>query len=182
MIIQLMRVGVIVLSLCLSGCAYQQLSKVANAMDDAPVGGAYDISVSQRNSHFVLEGEVASEGDREIMEAAARSAAGSLPIRNDLLVNRDLSAAQQRRMRAVASKGTQPDKRWIAKIIEDYDEDFEWSLRQNTVVVKGNAENHREVDELLANLLMVPGVDDVESTIEIKSRRYMWRWKDKYKS
>lgn len=158
-----------------TGCAYQQLNTAADAIEAAPLEGAYDVSVANRNDHFVLTGKVASERDRKVIAETVSAHAGSHKVRNDLVVDPRLKA-QGAHLGNWKAFVEQPNKNWIEKVVRRHDSDLQWSIQEDRLLLEGQAKSHREVDQLLAELFMIPGVREIDSRIGVKNQNYMTYW------
>ncbi len=141
----------------------QENSRLAQAVKSALMNSAvrsrYSLNVLAQESSVTLRGEVGSQEDRRLLEETARLTPGVTHVINELKVQGSPDDAElQARVEAALRKNV-PDLQIGVTV----------SVRDGVVTLSGSKDNHREIDHLLSIALMVEGVRDIISNLELNS-------------
>ena len=115
----------------------------------------FSLQVIQEGTNISLEGKVASPTDREWMERVARETSGVSNVKN-LLVLRPAPSDDEIVKNVNAA---------IRNSGEINPSDITVSSNSGIVLLRGNLPNHRSVDLVLAQAMLVSGVKNVECKI-----------------
>ncbi len=138
-----------------------EASVIERALRDRVTDGWYRVRILSAPDEVVLQGQVDNQRTRESVIAAARAAA-SRPIRDDLTVKSPVS--DQEVSAAVKRTLEQEYPRLAAKV--------QVSVNNGVVHLRGNLQNHREVDRVLAAAMGQKGVQDIQSDITVRGYAY----------
>lgn len=121
------------------------------------------LQVSDRNGNVLLSGRVDNLGDRQKIERIARSLPGVVSVENRLTYPAPEPDGQiENRVRQTLASDPSINMQGV-----------ELSVRNGVVHLSGSKSNHREIDRILANVLMIDGVKNVRSEVKIGGKEYM---------
>lgn len=138
--------------------------KVQESLREKVRGHWYEVSIVSFPDSLVLRGEVASEGGRQAVLSAARAAV-TKPVKDELRLRPALGDDQ------IASQV----RATLHKDFPSLSKRVQVEVKQGVVYLTGNVSSHREVDAILASILMHEGVENIESDISIAGRPYSAR-------
>lgn len=168
-------VGLLALSLAFfAGCQQQRAEQpsveesVERSLEQA---GLQDISVSedQENRVVTLEGQVASEAQKQQAEEAARNAASGWVIANQLLVAPE--GAEDRREDVASAEDdaikSHMDAEFTKAKLDEFD--IKYSVENGVVTLEGevdNAQQRQQAEKIAAG---APNVSQVVNKIDVKA-------------
>jgi osmotically-inducible protein OsmY len=121
----------------------------------------YDISITSNPDEVSLRGQVDSEeAHREVIKAAQ-----SVSKRQ---VKDNLSIRPRPSDQEVSESIARTLKKEYPKLARDLTVDVDDGIAR----LEGNLANHRQVDQVLASVLMLEGVRDVDSAVTVKGKPY----------
>lgn len=121
----------------------------------------YQLSISGNGTEVTLNGHTASDRDAALIERLARETPGVTAVRNNLSTEySESNKAVEARVREVLATTNIPTQNLLI------------DANNGTVTFRGSLASTREVDQVLANALMVDGVKDVHSELLVRGQRY----------
>jgi osmotically-inducible protein OsmY len=147
----------------------EEVQLIKDAIDGASIVGWYSVSFVSLPEKVVLQGLVDSQTTSDRIEGAVRGATRKR-IANELKLRPRLEDDQVR-------------KRVIDTLRTEYPvlyEQMQVSVENGTATVSGDLRSRRQVDEVLATILMIEGVRDIQSDLSVGGNPYvgyaMSRW------
>ena len=135
--------------------------KVKANLDQAGLRDA-EISILAENGIVELSGVAGNSSEISRIEQIAKNTEGVNQIKNSMTV----------RAPATDSELTARINKTLTEEAISGVDDLKISAHDGTVSVSGNSTNHRDVDRLLTNIMMVDGVKDIKSSITINHQVY----------
>lgn len=119
----------------------------------------YELNIEQDGNLITLSGDVDSSADKDHILSIAREAARGNTIQNDLIV----------KVKPVIPDGEINERVWNALRAEAVPglDGVALDTREGVVIFTGQVKNHREIDKILSVTLMVEGVKNVKSEVQI---------------
>ncbi len=140
--------------------------QVMQSIQATTVSGRYQIWAREDGTNIILEGWTALESDRDLVIKAAEVVKGVTTV-----VSR------------VTILPSRPDQELVASVVNILadepglaQDDLSVSAHEGIVTLRGNRKSYRDVDSILAKVLMIPGVRDVESEITVSGEHYPKAW------
>ncbi len=141
--------------------------------------GAYDIDIGIHLDHVVLKGKVASEADRRVAQEVAEATKGVSDVTNELVVTEQMSArssgSNQSAVRARPRLPQAPTSDQVLAALARNSIDtsgLDIAVRDGLVTLRGARRSQRDIDAILAVVLMIDGVADINSEMTIGDRPY----------
>jgi osmotically-inducible protein OsmY len=126
----------------------------------------YNVSVFTESDRVILRGTVDSQGTREKIVSSAASVAKRTV--SDQLVVKGVPSGSP----LSDAEIEQSIRRALSKEYPRLIKELQVTVRNGEATVEGKLSNHRQVDEVLATILDVEGVENVRSQITINGRPY----------
>src|SRR5690606_9108278 len=140
--------------------------------------GPYEVEVYQAPDGVRLTGYAASEADRARMVSIADELSGKRTIIENITIRPSPA-------RVVLRTPLPPaDSEILAAVRQTLDQlksaealqIEKLEVQSGVVALKGDAQSFRTVDQLLARVFTLPGVEDVHSEITVRGQNYMSDW------
>lgn len=145
------------------------------------------LQTGELDRHVVrLAGTVSSEQDRQRIREIAEQTPWVRRVENQLRVGKMNAAAAARPSLSTPplKKHPIPDSELVARVrdalrtVQGIDSEvIGIQASQGTVWLSGSFDSHRQIDSILSEALMVPGVEDVRSAMTIEGREYPKSWR-----
>jgi osmotically-inducible protein OsmY len=138
-----------------------ETQRIREAFNREVRGHTYDVEILSQADRLVLKGSVDSEPTRRHVISIAQAI-------SKRRVDDQLALKMERSDHDVEES----IRRALEKEYPTLMRSLEVSVRGGVASLRGDMPGYREVDKVLATVLMVDGVDDIESSVTVRGRRY----------
>ncbi len=143
------------------GDAQDEVARVKRSLAQHVASGAYSVSIESAPEGIVLRGTADTAETKEEILRAARLAT-KRPIVQEIVEGGIVDDAT---IRAAIERLVESEYPRLLK-------DLDIAVANGVVTLKGNFPSRREIDKVLASILMVKGVRDIQSELTVGGRPY----------
>lgn len=137
---------------------------------------AHNVSIDESSSGIItLNGNVASDKDRNTIENVARDTRGVREVRSNLVVDSSTVTVRDGQIFSSSSNDFEFSQNVRDALRRKTNIDLrsvEITSRDSVVTLRGTQNTNRDIDNLVASTRMVAGVRDVRNELALNSDRY----------
>jgi osmotically-inducible protein OsmY len=157
---------------------HQVLSNIEDRVNQDESIGNHDLEMHYRQGSVILKGRVGNERDLYTIEDIARSVDGVEEVTNWMEVDSELSSKPEPAVRAMPKPPLKDSEieQEIRAALKKTDKIGtgipDVQVLEGRVTFRGDRNNFREIDKILAITLMLEGVTGVESEMTVNGKPY----------
>jgi osmotically-inducible protein OsmY len=141
--------------------AAEEASRIRSVLHDRVHNRWYNVQIVSQSDKLALNGEVDSEDTRRELLKAAQSVS-QRQVQDELKLRAPIA---DREIKDSIARTLEQEYPKLAK-------ELQVEVKDGRAALHGNVSSHRQIDAVLASVLMQEGVKDIESDVTVRGRPY----------